>query len=519
VLEAREDIVLVRCGTNLGFGGGNNLAATIGRGRFLLFVNDDSALGPAYIGRLVTTAMIDESIGAVAGRILSTNGELQEAGSVIWDDGWVQHIGHGQPGDAPAFSYVRDIDYGSANGLLVRREAWEAAGGFDERYFPAYYEDVDLCMALRARGYRILYEPRATLVHLESQSTSDEYRKFLLIRNRDQFIERWRRELTGFAGRPADGDRPAVARAVHRSDGSPPLLVAVAGHHDTPDTSMSAEAWWNEIEALAADGWGVTVLSASAPGPGGSASAVPGRLDRLVDLGVDLRDGAVDQLIVALDPDVEAVLVPTGYEGQLPPIVRPDGSVAPLVPGPGGQPADRAEPMADAITRVARRTPSRSHSSPAARYAGRMKAPGAGGEGRSVLGGDGGPRVGQGTERESATEAHTEDLGPTADLTARELRAAKADSMVRQEFAQTLEAELDVTRAALGKTNASLEETTSALGQTKAALDETSSALATTRAQLDETTEQLASKVAYIEALPSVRLKAWANDLHRKPKR
>ncbi|MGH9081494.1 MAG: glycosyltransferase family 2 protein, partial [Acidimicrobiales bacterium] len=282
VLEARDDIVLVRCGTNLGFGGGNNLAATIGRGRFLLFLNDDSALGPAYISRLLTTAMIDESIGAVAGRIVSTNGELQEAGSVLWNDGWVQHIGHGQRGDAPAFSYVRDIDYGSANGLLVRREAWEAAGGFDERYFPAYYEDVDLCMTLRARGYRILYEPRATLVHLESQSTSDEYRKFLLIRNRDQFVERWQHELTGFAGRPAEEDRPAVARAVHRADGSPPLLVAIAGHHAFADTSVAAEAWWHEIEALAADGWGVTVLSTAAPGQRGAASAAAARRDRLV---------------------------------------------------------------------------------------------------------------------------------------------------------------------------------------------------------------------------------------------
>ena len=82
------------------------------------------------------------------------------------------HVGAGLPADSTAYGYVRYADYISANGLLVDRHAWDAVGGFDERYFPAYYEDVDLCLALLDHGYRVAYEPRARLQHLESQSTS-----------------------------------------------------------------------------------------------------------------------------------------------------------------------------------------------------------------------------------------------------------------------------------------------------------------------------------------------------------
>ena len=67
--------------------------------------------------------------------------------------------GPGEPPDSPGVSFVRQVDYCSACSLLVRREAWDAVGGFREDYFPAYYEDVDFCLSIRALGYRVLYAP------------------------------------------------------------------------------------------------------------------------------------------------------------------------------------------------------------------------------------------------------------------------------------------------------------------------------------------------------------------------
>ena len=221
VLDARDDIVVVRSGTNLGFAGGNNLAAHHARGRYLLLLNDDSTVAVGCVERLLATAEADPTIGAVGCRILSADGSVQEAGSVLWRDGWATHVGAGLPGDTDRFAYVRDVDYASANGLLVRRRAWEAVGGFDERYFPAYFEDADLCLTLRRHHRRVVYEPRARLTHLEGQSTSPRYRNFLLRHNRDLFVAKWSDQLALLSCRPTHPDDVAVERAVPPGAGCP----------------------------------------------------------------------------------------------------------------------------------------------------------------------------------------------------------------------------------------------------------------------------------------------------------
>ena len=216
-LRGREDIVLVHSVANAGFSGGNNLAADFARGRFLLLLNDDSLVDAGYIDRLVGVVEEDPLIAAAGGKILSADGTLQEAGSVLWSDGWVAHVGAGRPADSPAYGYRRDVDYISANGLLVDREAWDSVGGLDERFFPAYYEDVDLCLSLLHRGYRVVYEPQAQLTHLESQSTSTHFRSFLLDRNRAQLVAKWSTLLRAFPDHPDLVDAAAVEAAVHRS--------------------------------------------------------------------------------------------------------------------------------------------------------------------------------------------------------------------------------------------------------------------------------------------------------------
>lgn len=213
-LRNRDDIVLIASAVNTGFSGGNNLAARFARGRYLLLLNDDSVLEPGYVDRLLRVVEEEPAVAAAGGKILSADGTLQEAGSVLWSDGWVAHVGAGLPADSPFASHSRDVDYASANGLLVEREAWDKVGGLDERYFPAYYEDVDLCLALVHHGYRVVYEPGAELRHLESQSTSTPFRGFLLVRNRAQLVAKWGALLRQFPDRPDVVDAAAIDAAV-----------------------------------------------------------------------------------------------------------------------------------------------------------------------------------------------------------------------------------------------------------------------------------------------------------------
>jgi GT2 family glycosyltransferase len=215
-LQKRNDIVLVSSAVNTGFSGGNNLAARFARGGFLLFLNDDSMVESGFIDRLLRVVQGDPLIAAAGGTILSADGTIPEAGSVLWNDGWAAHVGAGLPGESPRYAKQRDVDYISANGLLVDRQAWDTIGGFDERYFPAYYEDVDLCLALLERGYRVVYEPQAQLRHLESQSTSAPFRNFLLVRNRAQLVAKWSTLLQTFPDHPDPIDGAAIDAAVLR---------------------------------------------------------------------------------------------------------------------------------------------------------------------------------------------------------------------------------------------------------------------------------------------------------------
>lgn len=215
-LAARDDIVLVRSPANLGFAGGNNLAARCSQGPHLVFLNDDSILAPKAIDHLVARAESDPAIGAVGCRILSTDGSLQEAGAVLWQDGTAALVGRGEPGAAGRYTEPRDVDYCSANGFLVERAAWDVVGGFDLGYHPAYYEDVELCLSLWEHGYRVVYEPSARLTHSESSSTTAPYKAFLLERHRRRLVDRWSTALSELEPQPLAERAAAIARAVAR---------------------------------------------------------------------------------------------------------------------------------------------------------------------------------------------------------------------------------------------------------------------------------------------------------------
>jgi O-antigen biosynthesis protein len=219
----------LHAGLNLGFGGGNNFAAKHARGTYLVFLNDDAAVQPGWLGALIAAAEADETVGAVGSRILFPDGRLQEAGVVIWSDASCYPLGRGDAPGALSYSYARTVDYASANGLLVRRSTFESAGGFDERYFPGYYEDVDLCMTIRHRlGQRIAYEPRSVILHHESATANrdPDFRAFLFRRHQAAFRSKWAAELEAYPA-PEPDSKAAVERAVLRARGNPKRVLVI----------------------------------------------------------------------------------------------------------------------------------------------------------------------------------------------------------------------------------------------------------------------------------------------------
>jgi GT2 family glycosyltransferase len=211
---------------NLGFSGGNNLAASVARGEYLALLNDDTTVEAGWLEWLVATADGNPRAGAVGSCILFPDGRIQEAGSIIWSDGSTMPVARGLPGDALTWHFVRRADYVSACSLLVRRASWDAVGGLDAGYFPAYYEDVDLCLALHARGEAVLYEPRSRVRHHESASSDSGFKRFLFARNRRRLFDKWRDALsTRETAAPASPY--AATRAIWRARGCPRRILVV----------------------------------------------------------------------------------------------------------------------------------------------------------------------------------------------------------------------------------------------------------------------------------------------------
>ncbi len=352
-LEQREDIVVVHSRFNLGFGGGNNLAAAIAKGRYLIFVNEDSTLDDGCIDRLVETAERDPSIGAVGSRILMVDGTVQEAGSILWADGRATQVGRGTKPNIPAppYFYVREVDCASANGLLVRRDAWDHVGGFDQQFYPAYYEDTDLSMSLRSRGYRVMFEPRASITDHRHQNGSRPYREFLMCRNRNRFVAKWPERLAELEPRPGWPDIATIERAINRAMGMPPrVLVDIES-----DATSGVAKMWDVAASLARRGWAV-VASASPSACTALHDHEPRTWERLVDLGVDIRAEGVPDILASVR-DFEVVVIEDGLERSMDQLPRMDGGFVPVVGnGPSGG-GDLRE-LLDSVGRSARRRPS-----------------------------------------------------------------------------------------------------------------------------------------------------------------
>jgi GT2 family glycosyltransferase len=196
-LEERIGGLRVVRGENLGFLRNCRRAAASARGELLLFLNNDTAVTPGWLAPLLSV-FDDPEVGAAGPMLLFADGALQEAGGIVWRDGSAWNFGRADAPDKPAYNYRRDVDYVSGACLALRRELWERLGGFDERFAPAYYEDADLCFAVRAAGYRVVYQPASRVFHFEGVSNGTDLAagvKQHQVRNQAVFEEKWRAEL------------------------------------------------------------------------------------------------------------------------------------------------------------------------------------------------------------------------------------------------------------------------------------------------------------------------------------
>jgi GT2 family glycosyltransferase/thioredoxin-like negative regulator of GroEL len=182
------DVQIITNQENLGFAKACNQGARAARGKYLVFLNNDTIPQPHWLAPLVREVEEHPEVGIVGSKLLFPDGSIQHAGVVFMRSCLTPyHIYQSASGTDMRVNQRREYQAVTAACMLIRRELFEEMHGFDE-WFVNGFEDIDLCLKVREKGCQIIYQPRSVVCHLESQTPG---RKDHDDRNGRLLMERW----------------------------------------------------------------------------------------------------------------------------------------------------------------------------------------------------------------------------------------------------------------------------------------------------------------------------------------
>lgn len=192
---------------NLGFSGINNLASQHARADHLLFLNSDCFISDAAPVHQAMAWLRGDGAGAVGFRLLYPDRSVQHDGMSVglWSDNKSfvlnDHPRRGLPSNLVQQQPMHDrACMLTAACLLIRRETFQAVGGFDQIYLRGDFEDSDLCLKLINRGLRLGIVRTNALFHLERQTIVDQeggLRQKITLVNSFIYSRRWQKLLAG----------------------------------------------------------------------------------------------------------------------------------------------------------------------------------------------------------------------------------------------------------------------------------------------------------------------------------
>ncbi len=195
---------------NLGFAGANNMGWRSGSGDDVLFLNPDAFCAEGAVQLLSDTLSREPGAAAIAGMLCDLSGTpqagfnirtLPTVAAVASELLLLDEIWPGNPWSAryrmlgQDYSNIREVEQPAAACLMVRREMLEQIGGFDESFFPAWFEDVDLCKRIRDAGGRILFQPAARFTHVGGSSLRRLSREEFLVHYHSNQIRYFEKHL------------------------------------------------------------------------------------------------------------------------------------------------------------------------------------------------------------------------------------------------------------------------------------------------------------------------------------
>jgi GT2 family glycosyltransferase len=206
---------------NAGPGVGWNLGAAVARAPRLATLHEDSEPDAGWLAPLCE-AMTESGAGAVGSRLYNRDGSVQNCGWVLFSDASHQPITESNAPEVVAASEPTPADSLSGAATLLDRDAVRAAGGWDERFHPAVFVDIDISTAIWNQGRPVLSVPASGVRHQSmtfdrrenTALTGPRLRSFLFERHRDRFLAKWGAAVRGLAPPPPDAEPESIRAAI-----------------------------------------------------------------------------------------------------------------------------------------------------------------------------------------------------------------------------------------------------------------------------------------------------------------
>ena len=173
---------------NTGFAGGNNFGWKAAKGKYVLFLNNDTVVTPDFLTILVIRAQKNLRVGCLQPemRVMTDKKLLDAAGSYLTPTGFLFHYGYRKPHSLPQYKTAREIFSAKGACMLIPQKVLQKVGGFDEDFFICF-EETDLCHRIWLAGYSVVYDPAAFIYHVAGGDTGNTYdrtsRIYLTFRN------------------------------------------------------------------------------------------------------------------------------------------------------------------------------------------------------------------------------------------------------------------------------------------------------------------------------------------------
>ena len=206
---------------NAGPGVGWNLGVEVAAAPRIATLHEDSEPNAGWLVPLCET-MSETGAGAVGARLYNGDGSVQNCGWALFANGLPAALNAASAPEVVASTEPTPADVISGAAMLVDREALNAIGGWDERFHPAVYGDIDVSTAMWNQGRLVLSVPAASVVHQSgtfgrrpnSVLTGPRLAVFLIERNRERFLAKWGRAMDSRAPAPPDNEPENTRAAV-----------------------------------------------------------------------------------------------------------------------------------------------------------------------------------------------------------------------------------------------------------------------------------------------------------------